>query len=107
MAMIRHKITLEPSAVAAICRKYKVQSLFVFGSVLRDDFGPDSDVDFLVRLEPGVPLRLENVLNIEEELSRLVRRRVDIVLGSEIDAPEANPFRKRHILSTMEPLYVA
>jgi uncharacterized protein len=84
-----------------------VESLYIFGSILRDDFRPQSDVDFLARLKSGVAPRLENLFAMEDELALLVRRPVEIVLGSEIDAPNANPFRRRHILSTMEPLCVA
>jgi uncharacterized protein len=105
--MERNGISLDPDALRTICRKYDVESLFVFGSILRDDFRPDSDVDFLVRLKPAVPPTLENLLTMEEELEELVQRPVDIVLGSEIDAPDANPYRRRHILATMVPLYVS
>ena len=79
--------------------------MYVFGSLLRDDFGPGSDVDFVLRLEEGVRLRFSELLDMEEELAALVGRPVDIVLGTEIDSPSANPYRREHILASMEPLY--
>ncbi len=68
-----------PEAIAEFCRRHHIRKLSLFGSVLRDDFGPDSDVDVLVDFEPGHVVGFE-IFDIEEELSRLVGgRRVDIV----------------------------
>lgn len=102
--MQRHGINLNPEAVQALCRRHNIKELFIFGSILRNDFRPDSDVDFVVRLEDGDRITVSKLMSIEDELSALTGRPVDVVLGSEIDAPDANPYRKRHILATMEPL---
>jgi len=77
----------------------------VFGAFLRGDFGPDSDVDFVVRMEGGFRLTFRELGEVERELSQIVGRPVDVVLGAELDAPGANPYRKRHILQTMERVY--
>jgi predicted nucleotidyltransferase len=103
--MERHGITIDSEAIQTFCRRRRIKELFVFGSFLRDDFKPDSDVDFIVRMEAGVRLRFRKLLDMEDELSALVGRPVDIVLGTEIDSPDANPYRRKHILATMEPLY--
>ena len=62
----------------AICRRYHVVRLAVFGSVLREDFGPDSDVDMLVEFEPGMTPGF-GFIRLERELSDLVGRPVDLV----------------------------
>lgn len=69
----------DSSRIAELCRRHHIRKLALFGSAVRDDFGPDSDVDVLVRFEPGVPVGFR-IFDIEEELSRLFGgRRVDIV----------------------------
>src|SRR5947208_1021693 len=103
--MNRHGIQLGTETIQAFCRRRHIKSLYVFGSVLRDDFRPDSDIDFVIRMEDGVRLRFRELMEMEDELSLLVGRPVDIVLGTELDAPSANQFRKRRILASMEPLY--
>jgi len=64
--------------IAEFCRRHHIQKLSLFGSVLRDDFGPDSDIDVLVTFEPGHVIGLR-IVDIEEELSQLLGRRVDLV----------------------------
>jgi predicted nucleotidyltransferase len=64
--------------IAAFCRKHHIRRLAVFGSALRDDFEPDSDVDVLVEFEPGHVPGLEFVA-IADELEELVGRRVDLL----------------------------
>jgi hypothetical protein len=63
--------------IAAFCRRHHIRKLSLFGSVLRDDFSPDSDVDVLVEFEPGhVPGFA--FFEMEEELSRILGRKVDL-----------------------------
>ena len=72
-------IVLSRSEIAAFCRRHHIRMLALFGSVLRDDFRPDSDVDVLVQFEPGHTVGFE-ILDMEEELSRLLGgHKVDIV----------------------------
>ena len=70
-------ISLSNTAVADFCRRNHIRRLSLFGSVLRDDFRPDSDIDVLVEFEPGsrVGLRL---FKIEQELTDLFGRKVDL-----------------------------
>lgn len=72
---------LEPprEAIGAICRKHPVRELSVFGSVPRDDFGPDSDVDFLVVFKPGARVSPIELIGMQHELQDLLGRRVDLV----------------------------
>jgi predicted nucleotidyltransferase len=88
--------------VSAFCQRHHIARLALFGSVLRDDFGPDSDVDVLVEFQAGhVPGF--NFVSIEREFSGLLDgRRVDMVTPKFL-----NPRIREEILSSAEPLYVA
>ena len=95
-------VHIDRDAVSAFCRRHHIKQLALFGSVLRDDFGPDSDIDVLVEFQPGhVPGF--SFVSIERELSRLLNgRRVDMVTPKSLNARI-----REHVLSTAEPLYVA
>jgi predicted nucleotidyltransferase len=65
--------------LAELCRRYKVRELSLFGSALREDFGPDSDVDLLVEFEPSAQVGFLTLSKMQRELSALTGRRVDLV----------------------------
>ena len=92
--------------VDAFCKKWRVQELSLFGSVLREDFRPDSDVDVLVTFLPGAAWGFAEVADMEAELGRLLRRRVDLVERKAVERSE-NYIRRRAILRTAERVYVA
>ena len=70
-------IEINGAAIEAFCRRWRIRELALFGSVLTDEFRPDSDVDVLVEFEPGhVPGFA--LVNVEDELSALVGRKVDL-----------------------------
>ena len=71
-------IAIDKLAIADFCRKWHVTELALFGSVLRDDFRPDSDVDVLVTFEEGFSLGW-GIVTMEDELSAMVGRKVDLV----------------------------
>ncbi len=71
------RIALNQAKIAEFCRKHHIRKLAFFGSVLRDDFRPDSDVDVLVEFEPGHVPGL-GFFTIETELSNLLGRKVDL-----------------------------
>ncbi len=73
------QVTVDRDQIEVFCRKHHIRKLSVFGSALRDDFDPDSDVDVLVEFAPGHTPGLE-IVDIEDELSRLLGgRKVDLV----------------------------
>lgn len=77
--MVHTEVMIEPAKLAAFCRKHRIRRLGFFGSVLRDDFGPGSDVDVLYEFHPGVRLGWD-IIDVQEELSGLLGgRRVDFV----------------------------
>ena len=72
------KISIDREKIAAFCRRYHIRRLALFGSVLRDDFRPDSDVDVLVEFEPGHAVGLIRLAGMELELSDLLERKADL-----------------------------
>ncbi len=98
-----HGIDISENKVAKLCRKWKVTELSLFGSILRDDFGPDSDVDVLVVFHPDAPWSLWDLMDMKEELEILFGRPVDMVEKEAL----RNPWRKRRILSTYKVVYAA
>ena len=77
--MDRHRINLPQDRVAEFCRRYHIRRLSLFGSVLREDFRPDSDVDMLVEFEPGHEPGFFGLARMERELSELLGgRKVDL-----------------------------
>jgi predicted nucleotidyltransferase len=72
-------VALPLAKIAELCRRYRVRELSLFGSALRDDFRPESDVDLLVEFEPGARVTFITLGYMEEELERLLDRRVDLV----------------------------
>ncbi len=71
------RILVDRQKIIELCRRYHIHRLSFFGSVLRNDFGPESDVDVLVEFEPGHVPGLA-FFSIEEELSRILGRKVDL-----------------------------
>jgi predicted nucleotidyltransferase len=75
--MLLEAISTSHQKIEMFCRKHHITSMAFFGSVVRDDFGPDSDIDVLVTFEPGHVPGLDFFL-LEAELSRLLGRKVDL-----------------------------
>ena len=76
--MIHHDIEFPKDKIAAFSRRHHIRRLSLFGSVLRDDFTDKSDVDVLVEFEPSARVGMIRLAGIEEELSQLVGRKVDM-----------------------------
>ncbi len=72
------RIAIDREEIAEFCRAHHIRKLSLFGSVLRDDFGPDSDVDVLVEFEPGHSVGLIRLARIERELSAILGRKADL-----------------------------
>lgn len=92
--------------LAAFCGRWKVLRLEVFGSVLRADFGPESDIDFLVTFSPNADWSLFDLVDAEDELSRIFRRKVDLVEREPIEKSR-NWIRRKAILESARTIYVA
>jgi hypothetical protein len=96
-------IAIDRERIAEFCRKWRVKELSLFGSALRQDFGPDSDVDVLVELQPNHGLSLYDWVDMIEELQGIFGRKVDLVAKGGLK----NPFRRRAILRTAEVVYAS
>jgi hypothetical protein len=101
------RIELQPDQITSVCHEYHVSELAVFGSVLRDDFRPESDVDFLVKFQrDDAGPWMKYLTGLQEELSRILRRPVEVVDWAAVEKSR-NPFRRHAILTTKRLLYVA
>ena len=100
------KIKPDPGQIADLCRRWKIVELSFFGSVLREDFRPDSDIDVLVGFAPDADWSLLDHVAMQEELSALLGRKVDLISRRAVERSD-NQVRRENILSTVEPVYVA
>jgi predicted nucleotidyltransferase len=98
----KNGIFLNYDDVVTICKKYFINELSIFGSSIRDDFNNDSDIDILVSFNNS-NINLFDIMDLENEFSKLLNREVDIVEKESLK----NPIRKNRILSTREIIYAA
>ncbi len=94
------RLKVSADVLAALCREFGVVELSAFGSVLRPDFGAESDVDLLVVFEPGRAVGLFHLLRLQHRLTTLIGRPVDLV-------PKAGlkPLILEQVLASARPLY--
>lgn len=90
--------------IADFCRKWKIREFSIFGSVLREDFRPGSDIDVLVTLSEEANNTLFDLVHMKEELEQILRRGVDLVSRRGIESSR-NYLRKEAILGTAETVY--
>jgi predicted nucleotidyltransferase len=100
------RLVVPAESLAALCRRWNVPALWVFGSALREDFRPDSDIDLLVAFAPGARWRIRDLFRLEDELAALFGRKVDLVERDAVEEAE-NWLRRQLILDEAKPLYVA
>ncbi len=100
--MDRSRLGISEEALRAFCQKHRIRRLAAFGSVLRRDFSPESDIDLLAEFAPGESVGFIRLGTIEAELSELIGRQVDLNLASSLSAG----FRDK-VLGEAEPLYDA
>jgi hypothetical protein len=103
---INSRLGVSLDIIIEFCQRFKIKELAVFGSILRDDFTVDSDIDFLVTLSSDVELNLTLFESMETELKNLVNRDIDIILKDNLER-SSNWIRKKEILTTAEMIYEA
>ena len=96
-------ITLTQNHILPLVQKYQIKEISVFGSSIRPDFSGTSDIDILIEFNDSKSISLLDILEIQEYLSALTNRPIDIVEPDGL----INPYRRESILTTKEPLYVA
>jgi len=100
------RIEISKERIEEFCRSNHIRSMAFFGSVLREDFGPDSDVDVMVEFEEGKEPGLFGIVDMQEKLSEILGHKVDLVERRAVERSE-NYIRRRHILQSLETIYVA
>jgi len=103
---MKMNIDIPKEKIADFCRRWKIVELRLFGSVLRDDFRPDSDVDILVTFSRAAQWSLLDHVAMEEEASPIFVRKVDLVNRKALERSE-NYIRRKAILETAQLYYVA
>ena len=100
------RIPIPRDAISAFCRRWKITEFALFGSVLRDDFGPDSDVDVLVSFDATVRYGLFDPVHMEDELREIFGRKVDLLTRRGVENI-SNPFRRQAILDSLTHVALA
>jgi predicted nucleotidyltransferase len=103
MTIANSGIEVPTEKIKAFCNKYGVQEFALFGSVLRADFGPSSDVDVMLRFKPGHGFTFENTPDILDELEAIFGRCVDVIERGRI----RNPIRRKAIMDNHRVIYAA
>lgn len=103
---MKPKIEIPRKEIAEFCGRWKIEELSLFGSALRDDFRPDSDIDVLVRFKPEARWGLFDMIHMEDELKTIFGREVDLVEHSSVEQSR-NYVRRKAILSNLEMIYAA
>ena len=101
--MSKPQVSIPRQQLADFCRRWKVTELSFFGSVMRDDFGPDSDVDVLVTFDSNAGWSLLDLVTMQDELASIVGRKVDLLE----EAALRNPYRRSTILQSKHTLYAS
>jgi len=100
----RDPLQIDPDRLAAFCRRWSVRELAVFGSVLRDDFRPDSDVDVMVAFDPDSSVSYFDWPDMQDELSEIFAgRRIDLVERKSI----RNPFIRHQAFKNRRVMFAA
>jgi len=99
-------IELPMERIGQFCERWKIQELWLFGSVLRGDYEARSDVDLMARFAPDTRMSLLDLLRAQNELSDMLGRPVDLVLREDIERSE-NWIRRKDILESAREIYVA
>jgi predicted nucleotidyltransferase len=100
------RIPIPRDAITAFCQRWKISEFALFGSVLRDDFGPDSDVDVLVSFSPEVRYGLFDMVHMEDELREIFGRDVDLLTRRGVEGMP-NPYRRQAILDSLSHVALA
>ncbi len=98
--MVNKQLMIPSSQLSDFCQRYPIKRLLLFGSALRDEFGPESDIDILVEFEPGARISLFDMVTMEMELTEMFGRKVDFRTPQEL----SRYFRQK-VLDTAEVLY--
>jgi uncharacterized protein len=100
------KIKVPKAKIAEFCKRWNVSELAIFGSALRADFRPDSDVDVLVSFAPEAKISLFDMVHMQEELKQIFGRDVDLISKRGVE-DSRNYLRRKAILESAQVIHVA
>jgi len=100
------RVQIPAREISSFCQRWQIVEFAVFGSALRDDFGPDSDLDVMVTFEPDANWSLLDHLKMEAELAGLLKRDIDLFTRRAVEQSH-NWLRRQEILDTAEVIYGA
>lgn len=100
------RIALQPEAIRSFCRRWNVSELCLFGSVLRDDFSSESDIDVLVKFDADHTPGIMGIVRMEQEMADMFGHRVDLVTRNAVEKSR-NHIRRKAILESARVLYAA
>lgn len=98
------KANVPPGKIERFCERWNIVKLGIFGSVVGENFGPDSDIDFLFRMDSNFEYTYDDLFDMEKELGEICGRKVDFV-NWELIEKGRNHIRKRLIFGSMEVIY--
>lgn len=104
--MNRMKVKVPKVKIAEFCKRWNISELAIFGSALRADFRPDSDVDVLVSFNPQAHVTLFDMVHMQEELKTIFGREVDLISKRGLENSR-NYLRRKNILDSAQVIHVA
>ncbi len=102
--ILYQRLGIKPNILQEFCRKAKISKLCLFGSILRDDFNPDSDIDILVTFNPDVNITFLQFVDLEYQLEDLLNRKVDLLEKTTVEK-DFNWIRRQGILNNYQVIY--
>ncbi len=99
-------IVIPQEKIVAFCEKWHITEMALFGSVLRDDFRPESDVDVLVTFDENTRISLFDLVKMEDELKMIFGRNVDLGMRATVES-NPNYIRRKAILRSLQVIYAA
>jgi predicted nucleotidyltransferase len=104
--MTKVKIKIPKAKIAEFCKRWNISELAIFGSALRGDFRPDSDVDVLVSFSPQAMISLFDMVHMQDELKAIFGREVDLISKRGLENSR-NYLRRKAILESAQVIHVA
>ncbi len=104
--MGKKHLTLPRKKIAAFCKRWNVSEFAIFGSALRADFRPDSDIDVLVSFAPDAKVSLFDMVHMQDELKQIFSRDVDLISRRGVETSR-NYLRRKAILESAQMIHVA
>lgn len=98
--MNTHQLTIPDANLTAFCQRHPIKKMSLFGSILRDDFGPESDIDILVEFESDARITFFDMVTLETELTEIMGRQVDLRTPQELSR-----YFRQQVLDRAEVLY--